>query len=208
MPGPRGPASPERKALWILAAALLGEGIPVVITTVADPAYFAGYLGFAPDAAGTWQGWLTGAFVAALYVWATAAIPAVRECLFKPSFLKAVALVTAVMAAVLEEVIFRKWTMDALERQGSGAALQILASGVAFGAAHAVWGFFGGSLSAAVQSMVATTVLGAALGVVYLLSGRSLAPCVVAHFVITALIEPGLALAAVSGELGRPLRKT
>jgi hypothetical protein len=48
-------------------------------------------------------------------------------------------------------------------------------------------------------------LLGLALGAVYLASDRSLAPCIVAHFVITALIEPGLVLAAVRDQLGRTL---
>ena len=81
--------------------------------------------------------------------------------------------------------------------------MQVLVSGAAFGLVHAMWAFFGGSFSAGLQAMAATAVLGAALGAVYLASGRSLAPCIVAHFVITVLIEPGLVLAAVRGQLGR-----
>jgi hypothetical protein len=38
--------------------------------------------------------------------------------------------------------------------------------------------------------------------VVYIVGGRSLAPCIVAHFVISALIEPGLVLAALKDRLG------
>lgn len=37
---------------------------------------------------------------------------------------------------------------------------------------------------------------------VYLLADRSLAPCVVAHFLISALIEPGLMHAAVQDKIG------
>ena len=38
---------------------------------------------------------------------------------------------------------------------------------------------------------------------VYIMSGRSLAPCIATHFLINALLEPGLVLAAVSGQMGK-----
>jgi hypothetical protein len=66
-----------------------------------------------------------------------------------------------------------------------------------------VWGLFGRSIGAAWGAMVSTTVLGAALAVVYVVSARSLAPCIVSHFLVTGLIEPGLVLAAVRGEMSR-----
>lgn len=66
-----------------------------------------------------------------------------------------------------------------------------------WGAVHAVWGVK--SWSAGLIAALSTTLLGAALGVVYLAGGRSLAPCVVANTLITALIEPGL----IPNRLGR-----
>jgi hypothetical protein len=65
-----------------------------------------------------------------------------------------------------------------------------------------VWGIFGKSIRAAAGATIATAVLGCALAVVYLASGRNVAPCVFSHFLINALIEPGLVLAAVRGEMG------
>jgi membrane protease YdiL (CAAX protease family) len=64
-----------------------------------------------------------------------------------------------------------------------------------------VWGLFGRSVRAARGATIATGALGAALAIVYLVAGRSLAPCIVTHFVINALIEPGLVLAACRGEM-------
>jgi hypothetical protein len=49
--------------------------------------------------------------------------------------------------------------------------------------------------------VVATTLLGLGLAVVYLLGGRNLAPCIASHFLVTALIEPGLLIAAFSGRM-------
>ena len=39
--------------------------------------------------------------------------------------------------------------------------------------------------------------MGAALAVVYLASGRAVLPCVVSHFLITAILEPWLLYAYV-----------
>jgi hypothetical protein len=48
--------------------------------------------------------------------------------------------------------------------------------------------------------MVATGGLGGLLGGVFVLGGRVLAPCVVAHALINVFAEPGLVLAALRGE--------
>lgn len=100
-------------------------------------------------------------------------------------------------------VCFRKWVMDYAERQGAGLIVQILASGMAFGFAHGVWGLLGRSARVALSATVATFVMGSALTVVYIASGRSLAPCIAAHMLITGLIEPGLVLAATMGQMER-----
>ena len=77
--------------------------------------------------------------------------------------------------------------------------MQIACSAVAFGIAHGTWGLLGGSVHAAIGAAIATTILGAGLAIVYLVGRRSLAPCIAAHFLIDAVIEPGLLLAAVGG---------
>ena len=46
-------------------------------------------------------------------------------------------------------------------------------------------------------------ILGLMLALVYVASHRILAPCIVAHFITNLLIEPGLVLAAVRGEMAR-----
>ena len=91
--------------------------------------------------------------------------------------------------------------MDAVFGRGIGPVAQVALSGLAFGVAHGIWGLMGRGTRAAFGATVATGVLGTALALVYLVAGRSLAPCIVAHFVINLLIEPGLVLAALSGEM-------
>lgn len=84
-----------------------------------------------------------------------------------------------------------------------GVVVQVLGSGLLFGVLHGVWGLMGRSLRAAIGATLATGFLGMMLAVVFIAAGRSLAPCIVAHFVINALIEPGLVLAATRGEMTR-----
>jgi membrane protease YdiL (CAAX protease family) len=148
-------------------------------------------------------GWVAAALVAAIFVAFALRLPSVRANLFRPSFLKLLALAVAIGAGILEEVTFRQWTMNWLMSHGSGAVIQILGSGLLFGAAHGVWGLMGKSLRAAIGATLATGFLGSMLAAVFLLAGRSLAPCIVAHFVINLLIEPGLVLAATRGEMNK-----
>ena len=93
--------------------------------------------------------------------------------------------------------------LHALDHRGFGPLLQVLASAFAFGVAHGIWAFFGGRLRAGIGAVAATSILGAGLATVYLISGRSLAPCIVAHFLLDVSIEPGLVLAAARGEMSR-----
>lgn len=116
------------------------------------------------------------------------------------STLKLLAVVAAAVAGVLEEVVFRKWVMDFLNSKGYGSVVQVLAAGVSFGLAHLVWG--AKSLAAGVIAVLSTSALGIGLGIVYLLGDRNLAPCIAAHFLVTALMEPGLIHAAVTDKLG------
>lgn len=167
---------------------------------------FIRYLGFAPGLSGTALGWIAAAVVAALFIANALRLPSVRENLFRPSLLKVIAIVLAVVAGILEEVMFRRWIMNWLMNQGHDAVVQVLGAGLTFGLLHGVWGLFGQSVRAALGATVVTGILGALLGIVFLLSGRSLAPCIAAHFVINLLIEPGLVLAAVRGEMGRAER--
>jgi membrane protease YdiL (CAAX protease family) len=128
-------------------------------------------------------------------------IPSVRLWLVRVHPLKLLAIVLAVLAGTLEEILFRKIVMDWMERLGGDAAVQVIVSATSFGLMHALWGGLRGSWTTAIGSVVATTLLGLGLAIVYLLGGRNLAPCIVSHFLVTALIEPGLVIAAFGGGL-------
>jgi membrane protease YdiL (CAAX protease family) len=194
----------EKKAAIILAGIAGFEGVFVVINFITGGMKFVRFLGFGSDDPATVLGWVLAVGVTVVFVALSAVrLPSVRENMLRPSVLKVLAILLAIFAGILEELVFRKLLMNALDLRGYGVFLDILASGLAFGAAHAIWGLMGRNLRAALGAMVATSMLGFALAVVYIASGRNLAPCILAHFVINLLIEPGLVLAAIRGEMHR-----
>lgn len=195
----------ERRSGIILGVITALEGGWVLLNLKVSGWRFIRYLGFAPGMTGDLGGWIAAVLATVIFVAFALRLPSVRENLFRPSFLKLLALALAVASGILEEVMFRRWTMNWLMGQGYGAVVQVLGAGLLFGVIHGIWGLMGKSLRAAIGATVATGFLGLMLGVVFLLAGRSLAPCIVAHFLINLLIEPGLVLAATRGEMGRRL---
>jgi membrane protease YdiL (CAAX protease family) len=194
----------KRKSAIILASIAAIEGAWVLLNFYVNGTRFFNYLGFAPSIGGTTLGWLLGLVISALYIAAAARLPSVRENLFRISWLKLLGIAVAISAGILEEVVFRRWLMNYLQdRHHAGVMLQIIISGLAFGLAHGVWGLMGKSVQAAIGATVATGILGIGLAIVFVASGRNLAPCIVAHFLINLLIEPGLVLAATRGEMQR-----
>lgn len=191
-----------RKSAWILGIITALEGGWVLMNLQVSGWRFIRYLGFAPGMTGNLAGWIAAFFATVIFVACALRLPSVRENLFRPSFLKLLAIALAISAGILEEVMFRRWTMNWLMAQGQGAIVQVLGAGLLFGAIHGVWGLMGKSLRAAAGATIATGFLGIMLAVVFLLAGRSLAPCIAAHFMINLLIEPGLVLAATRGEMG------
>lgn len=195
--------SAERKSALILAGFAVSECAWVVLNLYFNGWRFVRYLGFGPGLSGYPAGWIGAAIVTVVFVAFALRLPSVRANLFRPSFLKLLAIFVAIGAGILEEVMFRRWTMNWLMEHGYGVVIQVLGAGLLFGAAHAIWGLMGKNFRAALGAMIATGALGAMLGIVYLLAERSVAPCIAAHFLINLLIEPGLVLAATRGEMSQ-----
>ena len=192
-----------RKAAWILSAIIVIEGGWMVINAQVNGWRFVRYLGVAAGHEGTPAGWVAALAVAAIYVLLAMRLPSVRAELIRPSWLKVLAILIGITAGTLEEVMFRRWIMNYLQEQGHGVALQVLGSGAAFGLAHGIWGLLGSKAVIPVGPVLATGLLGTMLGIVFVLAGRSLLPCIASHFLINAFIEPGLVLAAARGEMRR-----
>ena len=195
----------EKKAALILVGFALIEGAIVLQGFLSAPEKFLAYMGFAEGRHGALLGWLLALAVTAAFVAFSYRLPSVRENLIRLSWLKLLALPMALFAGILEEWVFRAMLMNHMASQGAGMGMQILFSGFLFGLAHGIWGLFGKSLRGAVGPIIVTGVLGSALAVVYIVSGRLLLPAIAAHLLIDALIEPGLVLAACRREF-RALR--
>ena len=177
---------------------------PTTFMLVGAPPRFLRDLGFASGSQGTLLAWCLGLVVAVFYAaYAVRNIPLVREHWRAVSFFKLLGILVAVAAAVVEEAFFRRLIMDALMRAGWSAVVQVVASGLIFGLAHGIWGIMTRRVSVGVGTMVATGTLGTALGLVYIIGDRSLAPVIVAHFIVTVTIQPGITFAAFSGQMGR-----
>jgi membrane protease YdiL (CAAX protease family) len=187
----------------ILGGVASTMAVPIGFKLAGTPPSFLRDLGFRAGPRGNAAAWLLALVVTAGYAAFTIrGVPAVAANAAAFSGLKLIALFAAIAAGVVEEAFFRRWLMDAIRGAGGATWIQVVASALAFGLAHATWGLMSGSLHAAEGAAIATTVLGAALAIVYLAGGRSLAPCIVAHFLIDAVIEPGLVLGFVTGHAG------
>jgi hypothetical protein len=188
---------PLKKAWIILIGILAAEAVPFVfVLRLSPPGVLARLYGF--DAA-HWPAWAAALLVALAYIlYAMRAFPLIRTELATVSALKVAAIAMAIVSGTVEELYFRKILMDWAGHHGWAALGQVALSAIAFGAAHAVWGLFGKQWRVAVGAAIATGVLGALLGGVYLLSGRQVAPCIWSHMLINLTIEPWLILAAVT----------
>jgi hypothetical protein len=201
MPDPTTPQV-KRNAMIFLVLAGGVMWIPVAQALFGRPSGFLRDLGFRSGPSGTFLAWSLGIAIAGLYsAYAIRRIPLVRRYWRAVSLVKLVGVLVAISAAVVEEAFFRRFLMDALLRAGWPDALQVIASGVVFGMAHASWALVTGHVLVGVGAMIATGALGAGLALVYILGDRSLAPVIVAHFVVTATIQPGIMFAAFSGQM-------
>jgi hypothetical protein len=172
----------------------------VVVSFFSDPMGFISYLGLANSNSGTALSWVLALLIVILYCYSAAKISEVKYYMFRIDRLKVVAIFAAVFAGIMEEVIYRKWIMDYLNSHDFSILWQVILSGFAFGIIHFMWGIK--NIKAGINAFISTSLLGIALAIVYAVSERSLAPCIVAHSIITALIEPGLLIAAKKDKLG------
>ncbi len=123
--------------------------------------------------------------VALLYSWYTIQIPQVRENIAEMSFFKLWGAFVGVLAALMEEIIFRGYVMARLQQVRISPFVQVLLTSVAFSLLHLGFGFIG---------MLCTLVVGIALGGLYLMGQRNLLGPVLCHCAINAVVEPWLLL--------------
>jgi len=189
----------DKKTVKIILSIILLQGA-ILLLWIFTSDDFISYIGFTELSSISPIGWGAAIALVLTYVWGAAGISTVRQHMFSLDRLKCLAILGAIVSGIFEEILFRKLLMDFLQQEGFGHFVQILVSGAAFGVAHLVRG--GKSLSAGINATFYTFFLGVGLALVYVLSDRNLAVCIIAHIFVTGLIEPGLIKSAVLNKLG------
>jgi membrane protease YdiL (CAAX protease family) len=153
-----------------------------------------------------WRGWIAAAVLTGFMIAFFLAGPLRgRAALGEISFFHLYnSILVGVVAGFCEEITFRGFVMTKLAQAHFGRWAQALGSALLFGLAHAGWGGVTGAFDAQVfvGSVLSTTVLGMLYAAVYLVSRRNLLPAITSHVLIDGVIEPWLALAALSGVIG------
>ena len=193
--------SPDTFAVLILSILASPMAIPTARKFLGHNSGFLRDLGFLSGPSGTAAAWILALLVAVAYIgFAVRNVPPVARTWIKLDWRKLVVFFAAIAAATVEEAVFRRLVMDLVLVRGGGPVLQVLAPAVIFGGAHSIFGLIKRNASAAWRASHITGILGGALGIVYVIGGRSLAPCIAAHFLITLALEPGLLTAAITDE--------
>jgi uncharacterized protein len=200
----------RRIALGFIIGAMTSQLIALPFLFLPRPGWIGWLWRTASDPRGTVAAWSLAAAVAAGYVLYSATRSSViRSFAFRPAAwgpLLAIRLVAIPMSFVtgfFEEMFFRKVIMDVAQHHAYSPLMQIVISAGVFGVAHAVWVIFSGKVRAIAAVIMATGIFGGLLAVVYLLGGRSVAPCVAAHIVVNLILEPWLVLTSVTGNWAR-----
>jgi membrane protease YdiL (CAAX protease family) len=158
-------------------------------------------LGFERDSIAPPLAWILATITAIAYVLYTMkAIPLILAKQKEISLFKLLGILSAVVGGIVEEVFFRRWTMDMLMSRGVAPILQVIISGIVFGLAHTSWILAKGDFKFTLPAILSTSGLGILLAIIYLLGGRNLGPCIFAHVMINVVIEPWLMLSSVSGK--------
>ncbi|HXL98673.1 MAG TPA: CPBP family intramembrane glutamic endopeptidase [Rhizomicrobium sp.] len=200
-----------KRIVWtFLIGVIASEGMAIAFSFRAKGNWAAALVHYTVTPPGTPLAWALAAAVTLAYAaFSAAGSPVIRAHMLRPSTwqpyaaMVGVAVPMALISGFFEEAFFRKVMMDIAMRDGASIALQIALSALGFGAVHAIWGLLGGNWRGAMAAMLATGGLGAALAFVYVVGGRSLAPCVAAHIAINLLIEPWLLITAATNGWSR-----
>jgi hypothetical protein len=192
----------RRKTALILGMTSLFMFSPLAMSLFWHPIPLFQNLGFERESIAHPLAWILATIIAIAYVLYTMkAIPLVLAKQKEISLFKLLGILSALVGGIVEEVFFRRWTMDMFMKGGFNPILQVIISGVAFGLVHASWTLLAKrNFKATLPAILSTSILGIFLAIIYLAGGRNLGPCIFAHVLINIVIEPWLMLSAVSGK--------
>jgi hypothetical protein len=192
----------RRKTALILGMTSLFMFSPLAMSLFWHPIPLFQNLGFERESMAPPLAWILATIVVIVYVLYTMrAIPLVASMQREISLFKLLGILSALVGGIVEEVFFRRWTMDMFMKGGFNPILQVIISGVAFGLAHTSWTLLAKrDFKVTLPAILSTSILGIFLAIIYLAGGRNLGPCIFAHVLINIVIEPWLMLSAVSGK--------
>jgi uncharacterized protein len=196
----------RRKTTLILGMTALFMFSPLAMSIFWHPIPLFQNLGFERESIAPPLAWILAAITAIAYVLYTMkVIPLVLVKQKEISWFKLLGILSSVVGGIVEEVFFRRWTMDMFMKGGFNPIIQVIISGVAFGLVHASWTLLAKrNFKATLPAILSTSILGILLAIIYLVGGRNLGPCIFAHVLINIVIEPWLMLSAVSGKWRNP----
>ena len=191
----------RRKTVLILGMTSLFMFSPMAMSLFWHPIPLFQNLGFERESIASPLAWILATITAIAYVlYAMRAIPFVAGMQREISLFKLLGILSAVVGGIVEEVFFRRWTMDMLMSRGVASIFQVLISGIVFGLAHSCWLLIKRDFKFAIPAILSTSVLGILLAIIYLVGGRNLGPCIYTHVIVNIIIEPWLMLSSVSGK--------
>jgi uncharacterized protein len=201
--GKRVKMTDRRKTVLILGMISVFMLSPLMMSIFWRPIPLFQNLGFEKESIAPAIAWILATIIAIVYVFYTMkVIPLVLDKQKEISWFKLLGVLSA-LAAIVEEVFFRRWIMDMLMSRDVTPILQVIISGIVFGLAHYIWILAKGDFKFAIPAILSTSVLGTLLAIIYLVGGRNLGPCIFAHGIINLIIEPWLMLSSVSGKWRR-----
>jgi hypothetical protein len=201
----------ESRIAWgFLLAVSVSEAIAVAWSFAPGGEFLESLWHYGVTPPGSLPSWILAAAVMGAYVaYSASRSPVIAAYAFDPAAWRSVwglrlfAIPMALVTGFFEEAFFRKSVMNMAEHHGFGMVPQVVISALVFGAAHAIWGIFGGKFRAALAVMLATSVLGGLLAIVYLLGGRSVGPCIAAHIGLNLFLEPWMVISSATGSWGK-----
>ena len=168
----------RRKTALILGTVTLIMFSPLAMSLFWHPIPLFQDLGFERESMAPPLAWILATITAIAYVLYTMkVIPLVLAKQREISWFKLLGILAALVGGIVEEVFFRRWIMDTLMKGGFSPVLQVIISGVAFGLVHASWTLLAKrNFKATLPAILATSILGIFLAIIYLVGGRNLGP--------------------------------
>ncbi len=197
--------SVEARYVWSILAGVITEWLFVAAIWLLLKSRGRALADYGMSGIGNWKGWAFALLFAALAITSNLrflprmGIPIAYA--FAPRGLHLLAaILMGTTAGFCEEFLFRGFLMNEFAEAGYRRTAQVLLPGISFGLSHLAYATHG--FLAAFGIILPTAILGMMWGIAYLLAGRKLLPCFVAHFLNDFTALPWIGFLMFKGSLG------